>query len=189
MTKATPKTIIVGLGNPGAEYEYTYHNAGWLAIDAWMARTTKATLKHYKKLLDFAETDDAVFIKPLTYMNESGKAVREALKQFGGKPENLIVIHDDSDLTIGAYKVSYARGAGGHKGVQSIIDALKTNAFRRVRIGIRPAREAKRQKAGEFALKTITPAHRKILAGLFAGIIERHLERIRPAVVLETRRR
>lgn len=169
--KEAGKQIIVGLGNPGAEYENTYHNVGFLALDAWMARAANnaaddghvPTLKNYKKLFDFYETGDAVFIKPLTYMNDSGKAVREALKKFAGTSENLTVIHDDSDLTVGNYKISFARGAAGHKGVQSIIDALKTNAFRRVRIGIRPVREAKRQKAGDFALKQISKKDKAIL--------------------------
>jgi aminoacyl-tRNA hydrolase len=176
MAKAAQKTIVVGLGNPGAEYDNTYHNAGWLAIDAWMVAAAKATgdgepptLKNYKKLFDFAEVGDMVFVKPLTYMNESGKAVREALKKFGTKPENLMVVHDDSDIVIGNYKISFARNSAGHKGVQSIIDALKTKSFTRVRIGIRPANETKRKKAGEFALKQITAKDKATLATVIAA--------------------
>ncbi len=180
MPKATQKTIIVGLGNPGAEYENTYHNAGFLAVDAWMAEVSKNVgdaknqpppLKNYKKLFDFTEIGDTIFVKPLTYMNDSGKAVREALKKFAIKPEMLTVVHDDSDLMIGKYKISFARSSAGHKGVQSIIDELKTNAFHRVRIGIRPAREAKRQKAGEFALKQITKSDRRVLDELFKKLL------------------
>jgi PTH1 family peptidyl-tRNA hydrolase len=186
MPKNEKRAVVIGLGNPGKEYGHTYHNAGWLAVDAWMDVTIKnmapsgeiPCFKTYKKLFEFAETDKIIFVKPLTYMNQSGKAIREALKKFGAKPENLIVIHDDSDLIMGTYKISFARNSAGHKGVQSIIDALKTNEFQRIRIGIRPAKEKRRQKAGEFALKNISPADRKILAQLFIGIIERQLERI-----------
>jgi PTH1 family peptidyl-tRNA hydrolase len=160
------KKVVVGLGNPGKAYENTYHNVGWLALAAMTG--PEAGHKKYKELFEYAAIGDIVFVWPLTYMNDSGKAVREALKKFNAKPKDLLVIHDDSDLTVGAYKIASARGSAGHKGVQSIIDVLKTNAFARIRIGIRPAREAKRQKAGEFALKNITPANRKIFDSIFS---------------------
>jgi PTH1 family peptidyl-tRNA hydrolase len=163
------KKIIVGLGNPDEEYANTYHNVGVLALKAIMQDKEEKWVKH-KNLFEYLETTDAAFVFPLTYMNESGKAVREALKKFNAKPNDLIVLHDDSDITIGNFKTSFARNSAGHKGVQSIIDTLQTNAFTRVRIGIRPVREAKRQKAGDFALKQITPAHRKIFETVFAKI-------------------
>jgi peptidyl-tRNA hydrolase, PTH1 family len=126
--------------------------------------------KKYKEFFEYIEGDRVIFVWPLTYMNESGRAVREALKKFGTQPADLIVIHDDSDLTIGNYKLSFARSSAGHKGVQSVIDTLTTNAFTRVRIGIRPVREARRQKAAEFALKKISAANRKILDAVFLRI-------------------
>lgn len=165
-------TILVGLGNPGKEYENTYHNAGFLALESMLPPTgaDRGALKKYKKLFDFLETDSVVFVWPLTFMNDSGKAVREALKKFDGTAKDLVVVHDDSDLTIGHYKTSFARNSAGHNGVQSIIDALGTNAFTRVRIGIRPAMEKRRQKAGEFALKKITSGDQKKLADVFRTI-------------------
>jgi peptidyl-tRNA hydrolase, PTH1 family len=186
--------IVVGLGNPGKEFENTYHNVGFLALDRLAAIVASAApdaapWQKYKILFEYKKSGHTTFIKPLTYMNDSGKAVREALKKFGGTAEDLIVIHDDSDLTVGNYKISFGRSSAGHKGVQSIIDALKTNQFQRIRIGIRPAREKQRQKAGEFALKPIPPAHRKILDELLAGIIERHLENIHSPVLLKARNR
>ena len=160
------KTIIIGLGNPGTEYENTYHNAGFLAVNALihaLSPENPANWIKHKEIFEYATAGEIIFIKPCTFMNESGRAVREAMKKFGVAASSLspasrtlLVIHDDSDLTIGNYKISFGRGAAGHKGVQSIINALKTNAFRRLRIGIRPVRESKRQKAGEFALKQIT---------------------------------
>src|ERR1700735_137318 len=116
--------IFIGLGNPGEEYANTYHNAGWLVLTEIVP--TDLPVTSYKKLFEYAESGDAVFVWPLTFMNESGKAVREALKKFKAKPEDLVVFQDDSDLTVGSYKISFARSSAGHKGVQSIIDALKT---------------------------------------------------------------
>ncbi len=168
------KRIFVGLGNPGEEYAHTYHNAGRLALKEITEHRHMSLiqmLKH-KDIYEYLQAGDAIFVLPLLYMNESGRAVREALKKFNAQPSDLVVLHDDSDIVIGKYKVSFARNSAGHKGVQSIIDALKTNGFTRVRIGIRPAREKQRQQAGEFALKKITASYRKILNDVFLKIAQ-----------------
>ena len=174
------KKLVIALGNPGKEYKNTYHNAGWLMLD-WLLRNDPAaaaakTWKKHKDFFEYTETDngDIAFVRPLTFMNELGKAAREAMKKFGVKAADVIVIHDDSDIVIGEYKISTARNSAGHKGVQSIIDALKTNAFTRIRIGIRPAKEAHRQKASEFALKQISAANRKNLDRVFKEIASNH---------------
>src|SRR5258708_24394610 len=175
--------IIVGLGNPGEEYANTYHNAGKMALEEIMRHELgnksyeMVRFKKYKDLFEYAETDGVVFVRPLTFMNESGKAVREAMKKFGAKPNGLIVLHDDSDITVGNYKFSFARNSAGHKGVQSIIDTLHTNEFFRGRIGIRPAREAQREKAGEFALKKISAGDRKAIDAAVSELSRRILER------------
>jgi PTH1 family peptidyl-tRNA hydrolase len=176
MAKSAPKKILVGLGNPDPQYANTYHNVGRIALEK-IARGSETGASRafpwekHKNLFEYLETDRAIFVRPLTYMNESGKAVREALKKFSSSPASLssrlFVLHDDSDITIGNYKISFARNSAGHKGVQSVIDAVKTKEFSRIRIGIRPAREVKRQKAGEFALKTISPSHQKVLDAVF----------------------
>jgi PTH1 family peptidyl-tRNA hydrolase len=165
--------IMVGLGNPGTDFEHTYHNAGALALEAIMkAAEIDLTFKAYKKLYEYAQSEHTAFIRPLTFMNESGKAVSVALKKYEAKSNDLVVFHDDSDITIGNYKISIARNAGGHHGVESIIDAIGTNEFTRVRIGIRPARELKRKKAGEFALKPITKQDMATLNKVFEEINE-----------------
>ncbi len=160
------KRIFIGLGNPGKEYENTYHNAGLLAVD----QLADAPFKKHKGLFEYTTAPDAVFIRPLTYMNESGSAAREALKKFNARAEDLTVIHDESDLPLGTFKVSKGRGAAGHKGVQSIIDALGTNEFTRIRIGIRDPRERRRKKAGEFALARIAARDRAALQAVFKKI-------------------
>ena len=160
------KALVVGLGNPGKEYETTYHNVGVLALES----LAPEKFKKYKDLFEYAETDATVFVRPLTYMNESGTAVRAALKNFKAKPASLVLIHDDSDIIVGEYKISFDRNSAGHKGVQSVIDALGTKEFSRIRIGIRPARERQRQKVGEFALKKIATKDMVVLKKVFEEI-------------------
>jgi PTH1 family peptidyl-tRNA hydrolase len=115
--------LIVGLGNPGRKYTKTRHNIGSRIIDA---------LK--KEISD----EKVILFKPDTFMNNSGKAVREEINYYKIPVENLIVIHDDIDLSFGIIRVSKNVSSAGHKGVQSIIDELGTQDFTRVRIGIKP---------------------------------------------------
>lgn len=161
------KKIVVGLGNPGKEFETTYHNAGALAVKKI---AEGCEFRAYKKLFLFAADDRAAFVIPLAFMNESGAAVQAAMKKFKGSAKDLIVIHDESDLAIGTYKVSAGKNSAGHKGVQSIMDTLHTKDFTRIRIGIRPKEEKKRKKASVFVLKKISHEDRKTLRGVFADI-------------------
>ncbi len=172
--------IILGLGNPGKEYEETYHNVGALAVQSLAHRALGGTIpfeihkKLGKKLFSYLDVEEGtahqVFVIPLVYMNQSGAAAREALKKFSARPTDLVVIHDESDLPIGTYKASVSRGAAGHKGVQSIMDALKTDAFTRIRIGIRNPQEKARAKAGAFVLKKISAKDRRTFEALFAKL-------------------
>lgn len=156
--------LIIGLGNPDKEYENTYHNIGHLFVD-FLEYANKLETKNYP-------------LKTNAYMNESGKFVKEALKKYKAKPDQLLIIHDDSDIEIGKYKLSFARNAGGHRGVQNIIDQLKTNAFWRLRIGIRPASALRatagkaRVKADELVLKKISSVNKKKLEGVFKEIVK-----------------
>jgi PTH1 family peptidyl-tRNA hydrolase len=174
--KQTPQIsmhLLVGLGNPGAEFEHTYHNVGFLALDAIAAETENAPVwKAHRKLFSYAHAGEVVLVKPLTFMNESGIAVAEALKKFGADATELTVLHDESDLVVGDFKISIGKNAAGHRGVQSIIDHLGTNEFQRVRIGIRPAHEPTRKKASAFVLSEITKKDREILEKVFKKIEE-----------------
>lgn len=156
--------LVIGLGNPGKKYENTYHNAGFLFIDD----LTKKEEVGWKKIktFQFCRLDDTIFAKPLVYMNSSGGAAKDALSYFKLKPEAALVIHDDSDLYIGSYKLVHGRGAGGHHGIESIIESLGTKNFWRLRIGIRPPitdKKNPRKKAEEFVLKKISAKHTKEL--------------------------
>lgn len=163
--------LIVGLGNPGKEYERTYHNVGVMALEH-IRRALEGTPYETNKRTRFAWSrgEGLVFVKPLTYMNEAGTPVALANKLFKVPPRALLVIHDESDLALGTYRISFDRGAAGHRGVQSVIDALGTKAFFRIRIGIRPERERGRAQAGEFVLKTISNRDQGLLEEVLSDV-------------------
>lgn len=142
--------LIIGLGNPDKKYSNTYHNVGFLFID------------HLNKTLP-----DVLAVKSDVYMNESGKFVFKVLKKYNARPDSLLIVHDDSDLKVGQYKLVFDRGAAGHHGVESVQAAIKTNDFWRLRIGIRPPEEKIRQKAEKFVLKKISAGHKKLLEEVF----------------------
>ena len=131
--------IIVGLGNPGRKYERTRHNAGFMAIDelAGLLRVELTQEKHHA-LIGRARMgpEEAVLAKPQTYMNESGKAVGAILRSAYAAVPDLIVLHDELDLPLGAVKIKTGGGHGGHNGLRSIIEHLGTADFIRIRIGI-----------------------------------------------------
>ncbi len=134
--------LVVGLGNPGKKYQLTRHNAGFIAIDHFVAQHSGVWKKEPSF---FSETctlqlgpEKIIFAKPQTYMNGSGQAVQAILNFYKIKTSNLLVIHDEKDFVLGSYKIQHDRSAAGHQGVQSIIDHLNTKTFTRVRIGIGP---------------------------------------------------
>lgn len=138
--------IVVGLGNPGEQYERTRHNAGRMTAD--FAASKIGGIK---------------VVTPDTFMNESGKAVAKAVKSKKAA-EKLIVIYDDLDLPLGSMKISYNRGSGGHRGVESIIKSLKTREFIRIRIGVAPTTpggKLKKPKGDEAVNKFILGEFKK----------------------------
>ena len=173
------KWLFFAIGNPGDEFENTYHNAGMMALPAFVETVTGENIddlgwKTHKCLFTYATVGNFVFANSLTFMNESGRSVAEAVKKFGVAPDHLVILHDDSDITLGDFKLSFDRSSGGHKGAQSIIDHLKTQAFWRARFGVRPSsakategKPARRLKAGDFVLGKLTPTARKKLESVF----------------------
>jgi len=145
--------LIMGLGNAGARYAHTYHNAGHLFADFAGER-----FKMHSATCNVLKNDG--------FMNEAGAFVKKALKKRGAKPEELLIAHDDSDIALGEYTYSFGRGSAGHKGVASVIAAIGTKNFLRLRIGIRP-RALIRRKAELFVLKPISAAHQKTLEDVF----------------------
>ena len=133
--------LIVGLGNPGARYEKTRHNLGFLLAD-WLAREENAQIKREecRSLIGRAEIENqkTELVKPQTFMNLSGEAVACLLKKESRNVEKLIVITDDLALPFGKIRLRTKGSAGGHNGLKSIIESLKTEGFIRLRIGIQP---------------------------------------------------
>jgi peptidyl-tRNA hydrolase, PTH1 family len=132
--------VIVGLGNPGKEYEKTRHNAGRNAVELIAKNEGFDDFVFNKASNAFVakgaiETENTTLVLPETMMNASGKAVSAFIKTPKAA-KNLLVIHDDLDLPLGALKMAFGRGSGGHKGVESVMRALKTKDFARIRIGI-----------------------------------------------------
>jgi peptidyl-tRNA hydrolase, PTH1 family len=133
--------VIVGLGNPGAQYDWTPHNVGFLAVDAIAERAgirvTRPESKSQVGLGSLAGTE-VVLAKPQTYMNLSGAAVRMLLERYEAGPEDLIVLSDEAMLPWGSIRIRERGSAGGHNGLNSIIGSLGTNEFIRVRLGVQP---------------------------------------------------
>ncbi len=143
--------IIVGLGNPGEEYENTRHNTGRTAVDTLAKKIgVDEEWKEDKKIK--SETvksklgkNTVLLVKPNTFMNKSGDAVKGLVKTKKAA-ETLVVVHDDLDLPFGKIKISFNKSAGGHRGVQSVMKAVKTEAFIRMRIGIAPVTPSGKMK-------------------------------------------
>jgi peptidyl-tRNA hydrolase, PTH1 family len=131
--------LIVGLGNPGAQYANTRHNLGFLTVDriAALRRVTEQRTICAASVAQWAENDQTFLLaKPLTYMNRSGEAVKQLLQGFSATPEDLVVVCDDLDLPFGRIRVRSGGGSGGHLGLASILDNVAGAPFGRVRIGV-----------------------------------------------------
>lgn len=156
------KWIIVGLGNPGGEYANTRHNAGRIVLDAfhdaqnfpeWELKKT------YNALTSIGEIENAqiLLLEPETYMNDSGRSLITLVKSKK-QAMQLVVIHDEMDMPLGTWKISWNRNSGGHNGVESIATILKTKEFIRVRVGIAPVGEngiMKKPKGDEAVIKFV----------------------------------
>ena len=168
--------LIIGLGNPGKEYEKTKHNAGFRTVDFLAGKYDLEWTDESKKLLSEVssgkiDSQKVILAKPITFMNNSGKAVALLTKSYkpssraqaeGLKAESCFIFHDDSDLPLGKIKISFGKSSGGHKGVESIIKALKTKEFWRIRIGIQSSK--KHIRAEKLVLQKFKPEEEKVFA-------------------------
>ena len=128
--------LIVGLGNPGEEYQNTRHNAGFMAIDNYVDSSLFKKKDNYLIAEKFIDNEKFLFVKPLTFMNESGQAVRKVVDYYKVNIEDILIIYDDMDFNVGDLRLKPDGSSGGHNGVKSIINCLKTQDFKRLRIGI-----------------------------------------------------
>ncbi|MCR4650070.1 MAG: aminoacyl-tRNA hydrolase [Lachnospiraceae bacterium] len=132
--------VIVGLGNPGKEYENTRHNAGFNCVDVLASRYNISIRENeYKALVGkgYIEGRKVVLVKPQTYMNNSGEAVRAVTDYYKADPESeMIIVYDDISLNVGMLRIRDKGSAGGHNGIKSIINHLGTQVFLRIKIGV-----------------------------------------------------
>lgn len=154
--------MVIALGNPGAEYVRTYHNAGVQFI-RFLREQSFST----------PETVDSLG----TYMNVSGPAVQKLLNKKGVSPERFLLVHDDVDIPVGEYKFSFGSGAAGHHGVESVINSLGTKDFWRLRIGIAKTFETPdgpiKKKAMDYVLKPISSKDTTLMQQAFEQALER----------------
>jgi len=139
--------LIVGLGNPGIEYQFTPHNLGFLTVDRVAERSgAQLNNRHCRALTARTSvgSEQVLLAKPETFMNLSGMAVRELVEKYELQPEqDLIVIYDELDLPFGALRIRERGSSAGHNGMVSVIGALGTQEFLRIRMGIAPEHEVK----------------------------------------------
>lgn len=128
--------LIVGLGNPGKEYEKTRHNVGFMAIDHYLGNELFKSKNNGMYCEKIINNEKIIFLKPLTYMNDSGLAVRYFSDYFNIDINNILIIYDDMDFDVGKYKIKSSGSSAGHNGIKSIIKHLGTENFKRIRIGI-----------------------------------------------------
>lgn len=135
---------VIGLGNPGKQYENTRHNIGFMVADV-VASLLKCRKRYIEKCFSHiyvCEDHDVLIVKPQTYMNNSGIAVKNLLEDFNLKPDEILVIYDDLDLPVGTVRLRKKGSSGGHRGIRSIIENIRTEEFSRIKIGIgRPERK------------------------------------------------
>lgn len=164
--------LIVGLGNKGVRYANTKHNVGFLMLDFLKDSWQAPTWKQKKQLSSFVtktaiEGKTIILAKPETYMNLSGQVVHKLKTYYKLKNNDIWIVHDEIDLPLGKFKISFGRGPAGHKGIQSIISHLKTKNIYRWRFGIAKTPGHRRTSLEIYVLKPFSKTDSKILENLF----------------------
>ena len=156
--------LIVGLGNPGKEYDKTRHNVGFMVIDNYLGNvnwSNKFNALYCEKVIN---GEKIIFVKPLTYMNNSGNAVGEFVRYFNIDSKDILVIQDDLDLNVGDYKLKMHSSSGGHNGIKSIIASLGNQDFPRLKVGIG---SVKKDEVIDYVLGKFSKSELEILNTLF----------------------
>ncbi|MEI8080980.1 MAG: aminoacyl-tRNA hydrolase [Actinomycetes bacterium] len=160
--------LVVGLGNPGAQYAATRHNVGYLVVDELTARLGVRLGRHKRANADGADGRLAghrvTLLRSRSYMNESGGPIKAAADYARIPPEQIVLIHDEIDIPFGSLRLKFGGGTGGHNGVKSAQTSLGTADFYRVRIGV--GRPPGRQDAADYVLRSFSSAERKELPWL-----------------------
>lgn len=180
--------IIVGLGNPGEQYQNTRHNIGWLFLDSLLGDVKWTENKKFNAVI--YEDGSNLYVKPHTFMNNSGQAVQKVLNYYGLIPksfgilnkkdadlnDSLVVVQDDLDLDFGNFKIATDSSSAGHRGIQSIIDYLKTKKFTRIRLGIKNELLRVHVPTEKFVLQPFNHDEKERLKEIFAKINTENLK-------------
>lgn len=165
--------LVVGLGNPGRQYARTRHNLGARVVEAFRNDRGQPAFRTAAALAARVSRGEHLLAIPTTFMNESGRAVRALVKKFRIPLDRLLLVHDDKDLAFGQSKLQRGRSSAGHRGVQSIIDTLGTNAFWRLRVGI--GKPPPRTTTEAFVLQPFSPVEEAQLPDSIAAAVRRLL--------------
>lgn len=166
--------LVVGLGNPGDQYTFTRHNTGFMALDFIAEKCgVKVERARFKSLCADARIGEqrVLLMKPQTFMNHSGEAVREAADFYKIPPENILVLFDDVNFDVGVTRIRRSGSDGGHNGIKSIIYHLNSDAFPRVKIGVgkKPLPD---YDLADYVLGTYSDADKKTLFSTFARVYD-----------------
>lgn len=168
--------IVLGLGNPGSEYENTRHNIGFRVLDR-LAYENRVKFKVAQGAFQYALIKDKslrispfIAAKTLTFMNLSGIAARDLLLEFGEKTTSLIVVHDDIDLDLGTLRIKKDGGSGGHKGIESIINLVGSKDFIRIKIGI--GRPNVKDEVIDYVLTPFKKGEEKIVQSIITEALD-----------------
>lgn len=166
--------LIIGLGNPGQEYQNTRHNMGRETVEAFRKKYDFPDFRFEKKYNAHVSEgkmgkEKAILTLPDTFMNKSGTAAGTLTRFYKIKPATVILVHDDADIPLGSAKLSFGKRSAGHKGVESIIRVLKTNEFWRFRLGIAGKRDIPAEK---IVLRKFTPEEKRVITKIIKKTVE-----------------
>lgn len=163
--------IIVGLGNPGKQYEYTRHNLGYRILETFVFHNADKNKKWEEKFIShflqfYYKEKRIILIKPQTYMNLSGKSVEKIINYYKIPSDQLLIVYDDINLALGNIRIRKKGSSGGHRGVESIIQLIGTDEFPRLRVGIRNDSLLKKMDYPSFVLSRFLPKEKEIVENL-----------------------
>ena len=182
--------LIIGIGNPDEKYQKTRHNVGFMMVDYIAKKNNFGDFETNKKLNALTakgklEDSSIILAKPQTYINKTGETATKLKNFYKVKPEQILVIQDDLDVPFGNTKISFDKNSGGHKGIESIMRALKTKKFYRLRVGLattglNKARQQSDKKRDDFVVKmvlsTFSPSEQEQIKKIFKEGYERLLQ-------------
>ena len=165
--------LLTGLGNPGLDYQYTRHNIGFMIIDHYVNQISNSSLLQFEsknsKIWQFKVRGRVIYLqKPMTFMNLSGKPVYQFCLDKNISPEELLVIYDDADLPLGRIRLRQKGSSGGHRGIESIINAFNSEHFNRLRIGI----GRNRIDMANYVLTAFLDEERDIVDNVIKGAVQ-----------------